>query len=509
MEQIYGKTAKGMVFHYAAANLSVFLQFLTTIVLVKFLPVAEYGVYSLLFSTQGLLGLVSTIVLYAVARFIPDYLGKKNYRLAKKLFWFALKYTLAVGVLFALLLAAWPELFNQALHSTDFLSFYVILFGIINLIQMVSGVGDWTLNAMLEQKRRAAARLAHSGTVLVLSFLLLSSGVEFGGPLGAVLAAVAAGSLFSTFLSFTKINSTLLRLPDTGNQKLETRRVFRYSLYNQLNYIGELFQNLTLDVYLIGLFLGTTSIAWYAFGVRIPQMVVSYSPAVLSTLVVFPSIVQKFSVSKNLNELTYFFRIYTRFTAFFSFPAMLGLVLLAEPFIRFVFSPNYLTSVNVFIVATVAYAFLSFRFTLVNIYNTLERAEIGLYSKIVFLFSTPANIYLLSRGEGIVVIIAVTGAALALMTIIEYVLTARHVPLPLPAKHLLKMAFAATAMALVIYAVRPLVSSLFTLLGVIVIGAMAYFAVSAIVKPFTSHDRELFEKLGEYGSLLKVFAAKG
>ncbi len=509
VNELYKSTAKGAVFNYLASNLGIVLQFLVTLVLIKFLSVSEFGVYSLFFSTVTFLGIFSGLAYYAIARFVPDYMANKNHRSAQQLFWRGLQLTFANGFLVFLALLLFPDAFSQFFRSQDFKALDVLLFALINLLQLVTGTFDWTLNALLKQKARALMRLAYTGLTLLACFLLLSNGIWlFGSALSTVLSVLLAASLLTALIGFLSVHKSLLRLPPLGTPLSDFRRLGRYGFFSQLNYLGELVTNLTIDNLLIGYFVGTTAIAWYSFGVKMPQVLMAYSPAVVSALVLFPSIVKKFSASRNYNDLRYFFEAYTRFTAFFIFPTVLGLSLLAAPAIEYVFDPKYLVALNVFLVATFAHGFLAFRHALVSIYNTLERPEIGFYSKVIFVFTIAANALLLQAGEGILMVALVNAAGFALMTLAEFYFTRRLIQLRVPWTDLFLVFAASLAMAAFVLLGKGGVNSLGGLLLLVLLSAGVYAVCCLALKPFTRQDGQLFARIGLIGRLLGAFARK-
>ena len=509
VNELYKSTAKGAVFNYLAANLGIVLQFLITLVLIKFLSVNEFGVYSLFFSTVTFLFIFSGLAYYAIARFIPDYMAKKNYRSAQQLFWRGVQLTFANGFVILLALLLFPEAFNQFFRSQDFKALDVMLFALINFFQLMSNTFDWTLNAMLKQKARALMRLAYAGLTLLACFLLLSNGVWlFGSALTTVLSVLLASSILTFLIGALFIHKSLLRLPAVGTPLTNLRRLARYGVFSQLSYLGELVTNLTIDNLLIGYFVGTTAIAWYSLGVKMPQVLLAYSPAVVSALVIFPSIVKKFSASRNYNELRYFFEAYTRFTAFFVFPTIFGLVLLAPETITYVFDPKYLVALNVFLVATLSHGLLAFRHALVNIYNTLERPEIGLYSKIVFIFTIAANALLLQAGEGILLVAIVNAAGFLCMMLVEFFFTQRLIRLRVPWSDLFLVCAASLAMAVFVLLGKAGVNSLGGLLLLVFLSAGVYAVCCLALKPFTRQDSQLFARFGLLGRLWGAFARK-
>lgn len=498
---LYKKVAKGVLFSYIAVYLTVFLQFLATIVLINNLSVQDYGVYSILFSTVTFLTILVSIFWFSIVRFVPSYIEEKNFFLAKKFVKIALLFSVAIGLLFLVLFFFLPQSFNAVFQGNAFDPVYIQIFAFLILFNFISGTLDWTLIALIEPKVRNIARLIYAVVFLGGVYYALTTGFGLAGVLVVVLIAY----LLLSAIDFFKVRQLLFSRPSIGEKKFELRRILRFSVLSEFAFIGDTFISLIWDIFLIGIFLGPEAAGWYAFAIKVPQTIIGFSPAMLGASVIFPFVIRKFTQTKNKNVLSYFFRVYNRFTAFITLPAIAGMVLLAEPIIRLVFNEQYITSLPVFIIASVISTIIAFRYVIMNIFNTIEKPEIAILSKFWFLLSMALNVYLLMNGEGILVVITVTGVAVLLMYITELLLTRRHVEMHFPLRSFAKIAFNTSVMAVVIYLISGFATSIIGLAFAVLTGVLVYFALSFFIRPFTKKDAEIFAKGGRIGKLLWFF----
>lgn len=490
-----------MVITSVAANLQLLLQFLTVILLARYLTVRDYGIYSFVFTTITLLGFISSISLFSIARFVPGYVASQNFLLAKKLVRFSLAYALIVSAAVAAFFFLFQDTANYISRDRAFSPPLLHVFSWIIFFSLLSEVLDITLIAQIEVKYRVFCRFFYTLLSLVLTALSLHSGLGLKGALWAQAAA-----LFMLFLpTLWKVKTSLLDLPDHGEQKFEKKTILRYCAFAHLGLVGDLFTSLTIDVYLISYWMGSQAVGEYTFGIKIPQTIITNSPSVLGAAVVFPYIVRLYTQTRKKESLGLFFSFYTRLTGFLAVPLLFGMVLLAEPAIRLAFNPEYLTSLEVYVLASWYFTIYSFRFALVPIYNTIQKPEFGFYSKLIFLFSTAVNAWLLHEGFGVTAVIKVGIASISTVYLMEFLLTRSHVPLLMPWKSLGKSLLCSLLMGLLIKGLLPFVQETASVAATAVLGAAFYFLLCYKTRPFEKEDREIMEKAGRAGALLRRF----
>lgn len=498
---IYKKTAEGVVISSVAANFQLILQFVTIVLLTRYLTVRDYGIYSFVFTTITLLGFVSSISLFAIARFVPGYIASRNFFLAKRLVRFSLAYAFIVSLAVAAVFFFFPDAFNSISRDKAFSPPLLHVFSWIILFFYLSEVLDITLTAQIEVRYRVFFRFLYTLLSLILTALSLHFSLGLKGVLWAQATALAA--LFLS--SFLKVKASLLDLPDDGDRQFEKKPILRYCFFAQLGLIGDLFTSLTIDIYLISYWLGSQAVGEYTFGIKIPQTIITNSPSVLGAAVVFPYIIRIYTQTKNKETLSLFFSFYTRFTGFLAIPLLCGMVLLAEPAIRLIFNPEYINSLDIYILASWYFTIFSFRFAMVPIYNTIKKPEFGFYSKLIFLLSTVVNIYLLNKGFGVTAVIKVGIASISAVYLMEFLLTRSQVPLQIPWKSLGKSLLCGLAMNLLLGAFLPFVRGIASMAALSVFGMAFYFLLCYKIRPFVTEDKEIMEKAGRVGILLRHF----
>ncbi len=111
----------------------------------------------------------------------------------------------------------------------------------------------------------------------------------------------------------------------------------------------------------------------------------------------------------------------------------------------------------------------------------------------------------MSAGKGILLVITVTGTAMALMVLVEALLTARHVKLRIPWTGIALISINALVSAAVLWLLKPLINNALTLVVMLLIAALVYCLISFINKPFPKKDAEFFKKAGKAGRLFAFF----
>lgn len=497
-----GEAAKAVFYNNAGQWLSAAMQFLFMVLIVSMLPVEEYGIYLIAFAILPFFGLLTFWGFPLISRYVPELAEKGNTRAIKKIVNSTLGFAFLASA--ACVLAFW--IFPAALepffkgHGGAVLA---VLFGVLFLLNSTTGVLIWALNALGFQKQRNFATVAYSALMLAFSFIAIKAGL---GVLG-VLAAIAAAMLLYLLMLGFFLQARLMGLEERGGQGIGLKKMARYTFLSYLGSFGELFLMLSVDIALLGIIQGPELTALYGFATKIPLLLFSYSPAVLGAAVLFPFIVSRFSKSSNKAVLSLFFESYSGFSAFFVAPMVFGAVVLGAPVISLVFSEKYAQTLPLFAFACVVMGLLSIRSALQNVYNAIEKPEIGIYSKVFFAFSTAA-IILFARDVGIFWVFAFTAAAMVLMCASEFLMTARHVSLKIPWESIARTAVCTLAMCAFLLAFLQFITSVLWLALAVVAGALIYFCLALALKPFSKSDRELFEKAGFLGKLMAIFSRR-
>jgi len=368
-------------------------------------------------------------------------------------------------------------------------------------MQLLSGTLDTLMTALLDYKIRNITRVLYG--FIVLAGVALSIFLGFG--LAGVLISILLAYSLWTFINLFELGKKLFSNASSGTASFEWKRIIKFAFLNQLLYLGSLLSNFTFDIYLVGIFIGTTAAGWYAFAIKIAGTIIFYSPAIVGGTIIFPFLVKKYSETKSNRTISKFFLSYFKFTAFFVLPLALILVFAAKPIIL-LFGDKYLPSLLVFQISALAFGILGLESIFINICNVMEKTWIVVVSKAWFLLSLALNAYLLYTGSGISTVMLVTSAGIILMVITEYLILRKSVVLPLPFSGIARMLPSAALAAIPIY--------LFSSYGILAL-VLSFFAScilyalgSFLLKPFDSRDSEIFSRAGKISYGLSFFARK-
>ena len=505
-KKFYRTAAEGLVLHVLVSNFTAFFQFIIALILIRGLSVSDYGIYSIILSAAGILGLAGTFFVYPLLRFVSDYFAEKEFYLAKKLMKIAVLYSAVAGFALMLLLLFFPNSIAFAFGNASLETVHLMFLGAILFVTYLTTPLEISLIAMLEQRVRNLARFVY--TISYLGIVYLS--IQLGWDLVGVLAGIIIAHTFLITINSVKLWKTTKTRPSTGKKEFgnqEKKRIINFSFPSMGANLADIFLNFTIDIFLVGLFLGQTAAAFYAFAVKIPTILISSSPGVLGTLVILPFVVNRYVRSnKRKTLLSYFFSVYFRFSSFFVIPLVLSMVLFAEPIILYIFKEQYLFSLPLFIVAAIASAVLGLRAVLLNLINILEKPMIGLYSKIWFLLSLGTAVYLLTNGFDLIYVITTTSAAFVFMWFTEFFLIRRHIALPIPWKGLGKILTGSAFLVLTGYFLLPFVNDALSLIAAGLASFAVFLLISFLLKPFSARDVEIFTKAGFFGRIMALFS---
>jgi len=501
-EKIYSSTAKSAVYNYFSTILVIVLQFLTSIALVRLLSVFDYGVYNVIIGGVGVLGLVFPVA--TIMRFLPEYSQRGDFFLAKRLVKTFLFYSLIVLGIFCIGLFVFSiSSFSQGLLTLGITKELLWFFILISVFTVLSGIIDNVLLALIDQKFRSLVRILYSSLIFALSLILLSSGFALVG----VFVAILVPTILLFVLTAWRLKLVVFSRPSVGVKDWESKRLIDYSLFSSFNYFGDIVLGLTIDIWVIGIFLGSYQAGLYAFAAKTAQTLITLSPAAIATIVVYPMLIKKYTETRSKEQLIYFFGLYNKFIAFFVFPMIVGVVVFADPIIRFIFNPEYVLVTGIFMISAVGFGFSAFRSATLAVYSTLERLDIGLKAKLFFIYNLAADLILVPL-YGLTGAIFATTTATFSVFLTEFLLTRKLVNISFPKMAFLRILANSAVMGVIVFLILPFVKGTLTL-GIAVIASIgAYFALSFINRPFSARDAGFFEKLGIVGKFFSFFSRK-
>lgn len=467
---------RGMAAQVTAQTLKAVSKGLIVLLLTRvFLQPAEYGLLFLALSVLGVAQLFSNLGFAgSVAKYLAEY-RETDPSQVRYILRTGLKYNLlaisVVGV--ALLLAA--DRIAEVLGEPRLALFLVVGIGYVAFHSIrkfatlsFQGFNRVTWSAVV------GAVSSVSLVVFVVSFLFLGFGV-----IGALL-----GYVFSSALAAAFGLTVLYRRFYTHHRPAETpesglsRRVLGYSLPLTMTRGANVLDR-RVDTVLIGFFLAPVSVGFYTLGKQITEFVVI--PASSLGFTIAPAYGEQ-KASGNLNRAAQIYESTLKHTVSVYTPAAAGLLLLAEPTIRFIFGADYLGAVPVIQVFSI-YVLLRAIDKITNDgLDYLGRARARAVVKGV----AAVGNFLLNLV--MIPLLGIEGAAIAsvlsttlLVGVEVYII---HVELPISTGRLGGwlgfVGLTTGGMALVVGILQPYITDIVSLLGVVLTGIVVWAALATV-----------------------------
>lgn len=446
---------------------------IVTIYVARALKPELFGIYSLALSiaffllTFTDLGLNTTLI-----RYVAHSYGNGDYELVRGYVKSLgkLKFLLVFFVSISLfLLSDYLSLmvFKKPMLSTPLriTSFFILFFSLAGFVNSI-------FNAFNDFKANFVRSLLYEVSRLALIILFVSMGLSvFGALLGFTIASLI--SLIALIVLLIERYGKIL----FGKAKaVDWRRIIRFSSYLTLGSITWVVFAY-VDSIMIGIFLPAEDVGYYRAAYNIVGAV--------SGLVSIPAVLFPVFVQLEGRDLKNAFHRAFKYSAIISFPIALGLPVISEPLIKFIYGVEYLPAVSVMWVLSLLVLRSSLGFW-IPIFNAKEKPEYPVYvSTIAMMLNVVLNYILILR-------MGIIGAATA--TIISNVfswialgfLSKRFFDVFPKIEDIVKPFIASLVMIAVLYKIG--LNNLFEGIFAIVLGALTYFMVIFLVRGLTRDD---------------------
>ena len=382
-------------------TLSQALGLTASILIVRALSEAEYGIYNLLYTTIALIYMIASLgINNTLQRFIPEYYQRGEYSLAHNLYRMLTCFRLMTNILIlGLILILWEQispLLKLAAYKPYFMLFTVIIF-----LDMQRNMLDICLNSFFLQKYSKAIGCLFSGTrVIGYSLIIfLEKNLWY-----AIVTDVSA-----YFIVFTCLQALYCKkVPAKGGRHSsflprEKKRIATYAFFYNFNDAGDGLLNSYFDNLIIAVVMSPAAVGAYSFCVTIVVLVGNLLP-----LRYFKEIIQAlfFSValSRKKNRTQFLFQSLIKVNLIFALPVFCFLMLFSRDIILIFFNGKFVDYAMVLCTIFFFFEVLSVPTALVA--QLQEKAKIIFYSKIFALYNLLADIILIQW-------IGIWGAALA------------------------------------------------------------------------------------------------
>ena len=485
---------------YFSQAISILFNFLTTVFVIKYFSLSDYGAYKLAGSLLVIAGYFASFGLENVInRFLPEYRTTRNSLEANKLVLFAVIVRITMIFLFIGLLYAFKVQIFAFLKLPAILAAWLgVICAIIFLNRTSTLFGTALLSAYLEHYVDKINRVLFT----IFRFVLfLTAGVldwGFKGLIFSWLGLEVMSFAYYFVVAARKImqNTRNIEIGPPNTSHLNYARLGKFGFYSWLATSASIFRDFAIDNFIISRYANIENVALYAFASVLITTVSSLNPTNSLRSVFVPLLVDKYySIGSRRDMLENVYNILNKVSFFVVVPSFILTFLLAKPIIVYIYSPKYLDSLTVvytllpfFFVSTFSYAFNP-------LINVLEKNELFLIAGIFSIYNLVMDIVLVPR-FGMMGAAWATGSAGALSFLYYYLSSKFYLRLRLhfPVKTLLKVSINCVPMALFVGFTRNFIDSIIILVVVGVIGGIMYLLMAYFNSVFTVGERELINR---------------
>lgn len=436
---------------------------LITILLVRFLSEHDYGVYNLLYSTIGIIGIVASFGLTdALQRYIPEYYQKSEFILAHRLYKFSSFIRLSVNILIIIIIFVFWESFAGYLKIQEYRDYFLV-FSFIILVYSQWRLLDICLGGYFLQKYTQGfffALMLFKGFCYFIAQL-----VGFG--LQTILLVDLTGyiALF-TILQYIYAK----KIPKYGTYNKftveEKKRVGRYAFYYNFNDMGVQFLDVNVDNFILAFFLNPVAVGAYAFSNRVSRMISRIVPTTYLIDVLRPLFFSSYSERKERSK--YFYQFLIKIIYLVNVPILIFVIVFNKEIILLVFDGKYIEYSNILIFVLLFQTISAFQMPLGLVAQLHEKVEVILLSKVFGIYNLIGDIIFIKLW-GILGVVFATGSAIFMKNLFIWWFVRDHASFRGLEKYFLKLTVYMIFMYLLLVLAKGVVSSL---LIALIVGAI-------------------------------------
>jgi len=391
-EQIVKKSLSATKYTVVFRVLSQATSLIVTVLLVRALSEHDYGIYNLLYSVIGLLGMVASFGLAnTLQRYIPEYYSKGEFRIANNLYQvasiirlFSNVVILGLGLIFWELIAPYLKIFTY--------KNYFMFFTLIVLLHMQRRLLETCLCSYFLQK--------YSQGFSLVFVLIKAAGYALAVMMEMDLWFILIIDLLAYFIIFCLLQIIYYKkIPISKGHKeritrSEKRRLIRYALFYNFNDTGVGLLNANFDNFIIVMYLNPVAVGAYGFCQRITGMIRRVIPVNYLFEIIRPAFFSLGSVT-DTQQINQFYQSLIKVNYIFNIPIFFFIAIFGEDLIKVFFGGKFLQYAHVL---TVVYFFSminAFQMPVGLIAQLKEKADIILYSKVFAVYNLIADILLI------------------------------------------------------------------------------------------------------------------
>ena len=483
---------------YVSTAVQIIFTFLTSVYIIRYLSVEDYGAYKLIasiivFATYFTsFGLENTL-----GRFVPEYLSKGNYRGINRLLLLTLFVRITSIFVFIGILVSFKHSIFSFLNLPNILMTWLGVICVLIFLERTKTLfGEQLLASYLELY---LAKINVIAVSIIRFFLFLFVIHNNWGLEGIVLSLLAVDIIsFTYFLlhAVKKYNYNSVRYPHNILINLDYKRISRFSLFSFLAVSTGVFGEIMIDNFVISHYLNASMVGYYSFAAVLVGIPRQLNPTDILRGVFNPLLVKRYyAANEDKNVLIFFFEFFNKLFFFISIPMFIGIGIIAKEIITLVYNPQYVQTLPIVYVLLISYSigFLSYAFR--PIINVLEKNELFFYSGIFSIYNLVMDIVLVAK-FGIIGAAIATGSALVLQCFYFYYFTKKmtKINFVFPFKSLLKSLFNLLPIVIFLLFFKQFITNIVLLIIAITFSVMIYLLMAYFNKIFSEKEREMINR---------------
>jgi O-antigen/teichoic acid export membrane protein len=492
MSDLHSSIRKSSLWMIARLGISLTVGAYITTYIIRSLSIKDYGVYVVLYSLIGYVGIVGDFGIPSVFhRFIPEMLQKEQYTLLKKLIFRGLILRLLLSAVTVSIMMLLHEPIGRLLKLENFLSYFsVFAFGIILLLE--ASLLTSVLHSLFLHKYSVIASTIYTVFRSASIYIFLREGWGIRGILWAEIAAWLLWIVIQLF--FYNIKFCHRYKEDCVETAFPQARFFRYAGFSSLNLFGDAILGVSTDFFVITAFLGPSAVAHYAFASRVISIFQQCMPHRVLIDVIRPSFIMKYTEGGNKHHLVDMFNLLLKIGAFCVFPLSAGLFVLSDQIIVIIFRADYLQAKPILLVLAFCMAINIIATPTALVLEALEKVEIFLYNKLFAIYNLAAELFII-QCYGVMGVVLVTCSANMMRFFFSYFFARKYCNIRIDWRGLGMIAINAGIMSAAIWPLRSLTSGLVSLALVVLFGGVVFLICSWLNKGFTNKERDLINRM--------------
>ncbi|MCB1744527.1 MAG: oligosaccharide flippase family protein [Gammaproteobacteria bacterium] len=316
------------------------VTFFLSPVVVNTLGLEVYGIWVVISTLTGYLGLVESGVTVSTGRFLNYYLGRKDLTSASETVSTSLVFYVAIGgllLLLLLLLRPWIETLVPPTWTVGPGELFLIC--MVLALNVLLGFVVAVVGQLLQAENRFDLRNLCALLGVLLRFALTLSALNGGGGLLELAGVQAISTLFTgALMSWFALNyGPAVRISPGGASLRALRELFGFGKWAMVNNVCAK-ASVQADVLVVGGLLGVRSVAFYSVG----QMLVEYSFVLVQSVVsvASPDLIK--AVARGDTGMAKIFIIEGgRASICLAVPLFIGLMVFGSDFLRLWMGPEF------------------------------------------------------------------------------------------------------------------------------------------------------------------------